>query len=82
MPLMIIVMLIGVSGMFGGGAPTDPLFFLIPLYGSVQSMSGIFALNYSTINVLISCLSSIVYACLGGFILTKMFNSEKIMFSR
>ena len=82
MPLMIIVMLVGVSGMFGGTAPTNPVFFLIPLYGSVQSMSGIFSLEHSTINILIACLSSIVYACIGGFVLTKMFNSEKIMFSR
>jgi len=81
-PLMIIVMLVGVSGMFGGGAQTDPLYYLIPLYGSVQSMSGIFSLDYSTINIVLSCLSSIVYAGIGGFVLTKMFNSEKIMFSR
>jgi len=82
MPLMIIVMLIGVSGMFGGTAPDNPLFFMIPLYGSVQSMSGIFSLDYSTGDILLSCISSTVFACFGGFVLTKMFNSEKIMFSR
>jgi len=82
MPLMIVIMLIGLSGMFGGGTPTDPVYYLIPLYGSVQSMSGIFSRDYLVMNILISCLSSIVYAGIGGFILTKMFNSEKIMFSR
>jgi len=82
MPLMIIVMLVGVSGMFGGGTQTDPLFYMIPLYSSVQSMSGIFSLDYLPVNIMISCLSSIIYACFGGFVLTKMFNSEKIMFSR
>jgi len=82
MPLMIVIMLIGVSGMFGGGTPAEPVYYLIPLYGSVQSMSGIFSRDYQILNILISCFSSIVYACLGGFVLTKMFNSEKIMFSR
>jgi len=82
MPLMIVVMLVGVSGMFGGGAPTDMVYYLIPLYGSVQCMSGIFSLEYSTVNIVVSCVSSLVYAGLGGFILTKMFNSEKVMFSR
>ena len=82
MPLMVIVMLVGVSGMFGSGAPTEPIFYIIPLYGSVQAMSGIFSLDYSTLNILIACAGNIVYACLGGFVLTKMFNSEKIMFSR
>jgi len=81
-PLMILVMIVGVSGMFGGGAPTDFVYYLIPLYGSVQSMSGIFSLDYNVFNVVISCLSSLVYAGIGGYILTKMFNSEKVMFSR
>ena len=81
-PLMILVMLVGVSGMFGGGAQTEMIYFFIPLYGSVQSMSGIFSLEYSLVNVLIASLSTLVYACIGGFILTKMFNSEKVMFSR
>jgi len=81
-PLMILVMVVGVSGMFGGGAPTDAVYYLIPLYNSVQSMSGIFSLEYSVFNVIIACLSSLIYAGIGGFILTKMFNSEKVMFSR
>jgi len=82
MPLMILVMLVGVSGMFGGGTQTEMVYYFIPLYGSVQSMSGIFALDYSVANVLIACFSTMLYACIGGFILTKMFNSEKVMFSR
>ncbi|MCL2662281.1 MAG: ABC transporter permease subunit [Oscillospiraceae bacterium] len=81
-PLMILVMLVGVSGMFGGGAQTEMIYFFIPLYGSVQSMSGIFSLDYSVVNVLIACISTLVYASIGGFVLTKMFNSEKVMFSR
>jgi len=81
-PLMILVMLVGVSGMFGGGAQTNPIYFMIPLYGSVQSMSGIFSMEYSTMNIILACLSSLLYACAGGFILAKMFNNEKIMFSR
>ena len=81
-PLMVLVMLVGVSGMFGGDMLTDTIFYIIPMFGSVNSMSGIFALNYSTMNVLIACAANLVYAGIGGFILTKMFNSEKIMFSR
>ena len=82
MPLMILVMLVGVTGMFGGGAQKETVYYLIPLYSSVQSMSGIFSLDYSTVNIVISVLSSLVYAIIGGFALTKMFNSEKVMFSR
>jgi len=82
MPLMIIVMLVGVSGMFGGSGQTNPIYYIIPLYNSVQSMSGVFSLDYSAVNIVISGISNLVYAVIGGFVLTKMFNSEKIMFSR
>lgn len=80
MPLMIVVMLVGVSGMFGGGAQEEVIYYIIPLYGNVQSMIGVFSRNYSVINIIVSCLSTILYAAIGGFVLTKMFNSEKIMF--
>ena len=81
MPLMILVMLVGVTGMFGA-TQKDTVFYLIPLYSSVQSMNGIFSLDYSSINVALSCVSNVVFACIGGFVLTKMFNSEKVMFSK
>ena len=81
-PLMVVVMVIGVTGMFGAAPPDNQLLYLIPLYGSVQSMSGLFALNYSTTNVLIASISSLVYAGIGGIALSIMFNNEKIMFSK
>jgi sodium transport system permease protein len=68
--------------MFGGGAKTEMIYYIIPVYNSVQSMSGVFSLEYSAVNIAISCASNLVYACIGGFALTKMFNSEKVMFSR
>jgi sodium transport system permease protein len=81
MPLMILVMLVGVTGMFGS-TQTNAVYYLIPLYSSVQSMSGIFSLDYSAINIVLSCVSNLVLAVIGGFALTKMFNSEKVMFSK
>ena len=80
-PLMILVMVVSVSGMFVGGESTT-VHYMIPLYGSVQSMSGIFALDYSATNIIIASLSNVVFACIGGLVLTKMFNSEKVMFSK
>ena len=81
-PLMIIVMLVGVSGMFAGATEANPILYIIPIYNSVQSMSGIFALDYSGANIAIAAISNLVYACIGGLVLTKMFNSEKVMFSK
>ncbi|GHV08759.1 hypothetical protein FACS1894217_11720 [Clostridia bacterium] len=82
MPLMIVVMLVGVSSMFGGGAQTDIAYYFIPLYNSVQALSGIFSFDYAVPNIVVSVVSNIVYAGIGGFVLTRMFNSEKVIFSR
>lgn len=80
-PLMIGSMLIGLSGMFGS-AITNPLLYLIPLFNSVQSLIGIFSFEPSIVNVLITVASNLAVASIGVFVLTKMFNSEKIMFNK
>ncbi len=81
MPLMIIVMVIGVSGMFG--EPTqDPLLYFIPLYGSVQSMAAIFAFDFNMVHTAICVISTLCYAAACIFVLTRMFHSERIIFTR
>ena len=81
MPMTFIVMLVGITGMFGAVAE-DPAIYLIPIYNSVQAMNGIFSRDYAVTNIVIAAASNLVYAIIGGFALTKMFNSEKIMFSK
>ena len=82
MPLMVVVMLVGASAMFSQNPQSDTTFYLIPLYNSVQSLVGIFSRNYDMTNILISVFSNLVYAVLAGFALTKMFNSEKVVFAK
>jgi len=81
-PLMIVIVLIGVTGMFGGGAAKSHFLYLIPFYNSVQAMTGIFSFAASPINIVITVVSNIVYTALLVFALSKMFSSEKIMFSK
>lgn len=81
-PIMIISMLIGITSMIDSLCKTEPVWFLIPLYNSVQCMNGIFSLNVDIINVLVTVISNFCYAGIGVFVLTKMFNSEKVMFSK
>jgi sodium transport system permease protein len=82
MPLMIVVMLIGLTTMLGGKSPTALTTYLIPLYNSVQSMGAVLKFDYNIMQVLVTVISNIVYACAGGYILTRMFNSERVIFSR
>lgn len=81
-PLMILIMLVGISGMFGAGAQTGSVYFLIPFYNSVQAMLGLFMQEMNLANVLICCVGNLIYSAAAAVILTKMFSSEKIMFSK
>lgn len=81
-PLMLLVILVGVTSMLGGGAPRQPLLYLIPLYNSVQSMNAILSFSAAPLQIVLTVGSNVLYACVGAWALTRMFNSEKIMFSR
>lgn len=83
LPLMIVIMMVGLTSMIGGGEPQTSLsWYLIPVYNSVQAMTGVFSFNYSLINVGITIVVNIIYAGAFSYVLAKMFNSEKIMFSK
>jgi len=80
-PLMILVMLLGITSMFGG-VQTGLYWYCIPLYNSVQCISGIFSFTQVPGAVPVTVISNLVFTGLGVWLLTRMFNSEKVMFSR
>ncbi len=81
-PIMIISMLLGVTSMVESLCKTEPIWFLIPLYNSAQCMSNIFSLEINVVNIVVTVIANICYTGLGVFVLTKMFDSEKVMFSK
>ncbi len=81
LPLMAVVMLVGISGMFGR-APDSPWVYLVPVYNSVQCMSAVFSFEASRLHVVITVGTNLVYCGVLAFLLTKMFHSERIMFAR
>ena len=80
-PLMLVVTVIGVSGMFTGGAKS-PALFLIPVYNSVQCISGVFSLDYAPLQILLTVVSNLVTAGLFVVLLTRLFNNERVMFKK
>lgn len=82
MPIYILSMLVGISTMFTSGAAESWYLYLIPIYNTVNVLLGIFSLEFSMTNYLITIIVNIVFAAGLVFALTKMFNSEKIMFSK
>lgn len=82
MPLQIVVTLVGVSGMFGGGADKELWRFLIPLYNSAQCMSGIFSFRVNPAGVVVTVGVNLLLCAVGVVLLTKMFDSERIVYSK
>lgn len=81
-PLMILVMLVSLTPMFGETKNKSLSMFFIPIYNSVQCMHGIFSFTYEPIQMLITISINLICAGLLAWVLTKLFNSEKVMFSR
>jgi sodium transport system permease protein len=82
MPLMIIAMLVGLTGMFAGQAQTDTVLYLIPIYNSVQAMMEIFSFSVVGLHILVTIITNLVVSITCSFALTAMFNSEKCMFNK
>lgn len=82
MPLMIVVIFLGVTAMFGSGAKSQLAYYCIPLYNSVQAMVGIFSFEMIPAAVALTVGVNLACTVIAGFVLTRMFNSEKIMFRR
>lgn len=81
-PLMLVVMLVGLAPMMGDGTPTDIGPYCIPLLGNVYAMIGVFSFK-STVATLTACIvSNLIYTGIGVWILTKLFNSERVMFGK
>ena len=80
-PLMIIAMVISLTSMFGDGAVTERYLYCIPLYNSVQCMTGIFSFSMDPMNLVITMASNIVVTVIMVAVLTKIFDSERIMYN-
>lgn len=80
-PLMIVVMLVGLSTMLFTVSPSAHAAFLIPVYNCVQVMAEIFSLEFSAVNLLITLASNLVYIVLLVWLLARMFRSERVIFN-
>lgn len=81
-PFMLVVMFCGLMPMFQSGASDNLAVYLIPFYNSIQVMTATFAHEMTWTPVAITLVANVVYTGIAVWGLTKMFNSEKVMFSR
>lgn len=81
-PLMVMCVFVGMIPMMMSNNTPESYMFAIPIYNSVLSMSMVLESGVTTLNLVITLTSNCLYALVGVWVLTKMFNSEKVMFSK
>ena len=81
-PFMLVIMLSGLLPIFQDGASDNLVVYLIPFYNSMEVMVAVFLHEMQWTPVLITLAANVAYTGLAVWGLTKMFNSEKVMFSK
>jgi len=81
-PFMVVMMFCGLMPMFQSGVPENLTAYLIPFYNSVQVMTDVFAHNMKWMPVIVTLVANVVYTGIAVWVLTRLFNSEKVMFSK
>jgi len=81
-PFMLVVMFCGLTPMFQSSVPENLTAYMIPFYNSIQVMTSVFAHEMKWMPVVVMLASNVVYTGIAVWVLTRMFNSEKVMFSK
>ena len=82
-PIYILTILVSITSMFGDGAMQNVFLYMIPIYNSVQTLIAILTFDTMSLTyLLITIISNFMYLVFFIIILNKMFNSEKVMFSK
>jgi|GEM_PF-2256507 len=81
-PITLVSTLISMSANLGHGAKESICYYFVPIYNSLQCFVGLFSFELDAEKVLITCVVNLLVTGTAIFIITKMFQSEKIMFRR
>lgn len=81
-PFMLLVMFCGLLPMLQGDVELGLGYYLIPFYNSIQCMVSVFAFDIEMLPMVVTICSNIAYTALAVWVLTRLFNSEKVMFGK
>ena len=82
LPFYFVSMALGISTMFSGEASGKLWVYFMPIYSSVNVIIAILTFEISVTAYLITIATSLVYVIILVYILTRLFQSEKIMFQK
>ena len=81
-PFMLVIVFAGLMPMFQSGVPHNPAVYAIPFYNSIESLTAVFGHELNWTDIIVTLVSNIAYAGVAVWGLSRMFNSEKIMFGK
>ena len=81
-PLTILTMVVSLVPMMGADILDKTGMFFVPFLNSVLCMNSIFSFKANILYIAIALVSNIIYAGILTFLLTRIFNNEKAMFSK
>lgn len=83
-PFMLVILGISMSGLFLTNLSESVNFalYLVPLLNSARCFTSIFSFDYSAVHVALTCISNLACSILLAALLSAMFQSEKIIFSK
>ena len=82
MPLMIVMIFLGIISMLNNDISSNIAMYLIPFYNSTISMTALLQHELGLANAIVTIGANIFYTVFAVWVLTKLFNNEKVMFSR
>jgi sodium transport system permease protein len=82
LPFYFVSIFVGVSTMFSGEATQSMYAYLIPIYSSVNMIIAILTFELVPLHLILTVGSSVLYLSILIFVLNRLFQSEKIMFSK
>ncbi len=82
MPFYFVAMIVGILNSFGAEPNHSLWVHFFPIYAPINALSGILMFEYSPVNLVITLLMNLVYSAIFVYILNKMFDNEKVMFTR
>ena len=82
LPFYFLSIIVGISSMFSGEAASNTILYLIPIYNSVNMLISILTFEVVPVQFILMVTSSVVYVSILIFVMNKLFQSEKVMFSK
>ena len=72
----------GIISMLSSDISTNTAVYLIPFYNSTLALTALLQHELALLNAVVTVGANIAYTVCAVWVLTKMFNNEKVMFSR